>query len=51
MTGITIFYGDNIIRYVVNTKKGLRPYFKQLPDNYQAKFELNLMSKFSNFII
>ncbi|EER9678515.1 transcriptional regulator, partial [Shigella flexneri] len=20
MTGITIFYGDNIIRYVVNTK-------------------------------
>ncbi|EEQ6971042.1 transcriptional regulator, partial [Shigella flexneri] len=24
MTGITIFYGDNIIRYVVNTKKGLR---------------------------
>ncbi|EET8999830.1 TPA: transcriptional regulator, partial [Escherichia coli] len=21
MTGITIFYGDNIIRYVVNTKK------------------------------
>ncbi|EEQ7720882.1 transcriptional regulator, partial [Escherichia coli] len=26
MTGITIFYGDNIIRYVVNTKKGLRPY-------------------------
>ncbi|EAC1527147.1 transcriptional regulator, partial [Escherichia coli] len=27
MTGITIFYGDNIIRYVVNTKKGLRPYF------------------------
>ncbi|EEQ7729783.1 TPA: transcriptional regulator, partial [Escherichia coli] len=25
MTGITIFYGDNIIRYVVNTKKGLRP--------------------------
>ncbi|EEC7899616.1 transcriptional regulator, partial [Escherichia coli] len=23
MTGITIFYGDNIIRYVVNTKKGL----------------------------
>ncbi|EEQ3660038.1 transcriptional regulator, partial [Escherichia coli] len=22
MTGITIFYGDNIIRYVVNTKKG-----------------------------
>ncbi|EGW1689902.1 DNA-binding transcriptional activator TdcR [Escherichia coli] len=51
MTGITIFYGDNIIRYVVNTKKGLRPYFKQLPDNYQAKFELNLMSRFSNFII
>lgn len=51
MTGITIFYGDNIIRYVVNTKKGLRPYFKQLPDNYQANFELNLMSKFSNFII
>lgn len=51
MTGITIFYGDNIIRYVVNTKKGLRLYFKQLPDNYQAKFELNLMSKFSNFII
>ncbi|HEB3587766.1 TPA: DNA-binding transcriptional activator TdcR, partial [Escherichia coli] len=51
MTGITIFYGDNIIRYVVNTKKWLRPYFKQLPDNYQAKFELNLMSKFSNFII
>ena len=51
MTGITIFYGDNIIRYVVNIKKGLRPYFKQLPDNYQAKFELNLMSKFSNFII
>ncbi|EEX7500201.1 DNA-binding transcriptional activator TdcR, partial [Escherichia coli] len=51
MTGITIFYGDNIIRYVVNTKKRLRPYFKQLPDNYQAKFELNLMSKFSNFII
>ena len=44
MTGITILYGDNIIRYVVNTKKGLRPYFKQLPDNYQAKFELNLMS-------
>ncbi|MBW6090387.1 transcriptional activator TdcR [Escherichia coli] len=32
-------------------KRGLRPYFKQLPDNYQAKFELNLMSKFSNFII
>ncbi|EFB2045318.1 TPA: transcriptional regulator, partial [Escherichia coli] len=27
MTGITIFYGDNIISYVVNTKKGLRPYF------------------------
>ncbi|EFK6022935.1 TPA: transcriptional regulator, partial [Escherichia coli] len=27
MTGITIFYGDNIIRYVVNTKKRLRPYF------------------------
>ncbi|EET6974383.1 transcriptional regulator, partial [Escherichia coli] len=27
MTGITIFYGDNIIRYVVNIKKGLRPYF------------------------
>nr|EGO4589232.1 transcriptional regulator [Escherichia coli] len=26
MTGITIFYGDNIFRYVVNTKKGLRPY-------------------------
>ncbi|EFB2020499.1 transcriptional regulator, partial [Escherichia coli] len=26
MTGITIFYGDNIISYVVNTKKGLRPY-------------------------
>ncbi|HBA8493950.1 TPA: transcriptional regulator, partial [Escherichia coli] len=26
MTGITIFYGDNIIRYVVNTKKGLRLY-------------------------
>ncbi|EGN4338163.1 transcriptional regulator, partial [Escherichia coli] len=26
MTGITICYGDNIIRYVVNTKKGLRPY-------------------------
>ncbi|EFK3413151.1 transcriptional regulator, partial [Escherichia coli] len=26
MTGITIFYGDNIIRYVVNTKKRLRPY-------------------------
>ncbi|EGZ9062788.1 DNA-binding transcriptional activator TdcR [Escherichia coli] len=51
MTGITIFYGDNIIRYVVNIKKGQRPYFKQLPDNYQAKFELNLMSKFSNFII
>lgn len=51
MTGITIFYGDNIILYVVNTKKGLRLYFKQLPDNYQAKFELNLMSKFSNFII
>ena len=51
MTGITIFYGDNIIRYVVNIKKGLRPYFKQLPDNYQAKFELNLMSKFSNFIM
>ncbi|EER3018682.1 transcriptional regulator, partial [Escherichia coli] len=25
MTGITIFYGDNIIRYVVNIKKGLRP--------------------------
>ncbi|EFB1949183.1 transcriptional regulator, partial [Escherichia coli] len=24
MTGITIFYGDNIISYVVNTKKGLR---------------------------
>ncbi|HAW8604438.1 TPA: transcriptional regulator, partial [Escherichia coli] len=24
MTGITIFYGDNIIRYVVNTKKRLR---------------------------
>ncbi|EEQ8883949.1 transcriptional regulator, partial [Escherichia coli] len=24
MTGITIFYGDNIIRYVVNIKKGLR---------------------------
>ncbi|EFH5789971.1 transcriptional regulator, partial [Escherichia coli] len=24
MTGITIFYGDNIVRYVVNTKKGLR---------------------------
>ncbi|EHC1971213.1 transcriptional regulator, partial [Escherichia coli] len=23
MTGITIFYGYNIIRYVVNTKKGL----------------------------
>ncbi|EGH0560441.1 transcriptional regulator, partial [Escherichia coli] len=23
MTGITIFYGDNIIRYAVNTKKGL----------------------------
>ncbi|EEV8650739.1 transcriptional regulator, partial [Escherichia coli] len=23
MTGITIFYGDNIFRYVVNTKKGL----------------------------
>ncbi|EET2720793.1 transcriptional regulator, partial [Escherichia coli] len=23
MTGITIFYGDNIIRYVVNTKKRL----------------------------
>ncbi|EFB6753837.1 TPA: transcriptional regulator, partial [Escherichia coli] len=23
MTGITIFYGDNIILYVVNTKKGL----------------------------
>ncbi|HAP0348212.1 TPA: transcriptional regulator, partial [Escherichia coli] len=22
MTGITIFYGDNIFRYVVNTKKG-----------------------------
>ncbi|EED0816566.1 TPA: transcriptional regulator, partial [Escherichia coli] len=22
MTGITIFYGDNIIRYVVNIKKG-----------------------------
>ncbi|HAN6386219.1 TPA: transcriptional regulator, partial [Escherichia coli] len=22
MTGITIFYGDNIILYVVNTKKG-----------------------------
>ncbi|MGQ7187924.1 hypothetical protein ACUODJ_34305, partial [Escherichia sp. HC-CC] len=37
--GLTIFYGDNIIRYVVNIKKGLRPYFKQLPDNYQAKFE------------
>ncbi|EGM5957875.1 TPA: transcriptional regulator, partial [Escherichia coli] len=33
MTGITIFYGDNIILYVVNTKKGLRLYFKQLPDN------------------
>lgn len=32
-------------------QKGLRLYFKQLPDNYQAKFELNLMSKFSNFII
>ncbi|EGO8655877.1 transcriptional regulator, partial [Escherichia coli] len=28
MTGITIFYGDNIIRYVVNKKKQLRPYFK-----------------------
>ncbi|HAG7235469.1 TPA: transcriptional regulator, partial [Escherichia coli] len=27
MTGITIFYGDNIILYVVNTKKGLRLYF------------------------
>ncbi|HAZ4316215.1 TPA: transcriptional regulator, partial [Escherichia coli] len=26
MTGITIFYGDNIILYVVNTKKGLRLY-------------------------
>ncbi|EMM4084114.1 DNA-binding transcriptional activator TdcR [Shigella flexneri] len=51
MTGITIFYGDNIIHYRVNTKKGLRPYFKQLPDNYQAKFELNLMRKFSTFII
>ncbi|EFK6545344.1 transcriptional regulator, partial [Escherichia coli] len=24
MTGITIFYGDSIIRYVVNIKKGLR---------------------------
>ncbi|EGI1247117.1 transcriptional regulator, partial [Escherichia coli] len=23
MTGITIFYGDNIILYVVNKKKGL----------------------------
>ncbi len=32
-------------------QKGLRLYFKQLPDNYRAKFELNLMSKFSNFII
>ena len=51
MTGITIFYGDNIIRYVVNKKKQLRPYFKQLPDNYQANFELNFMSKLSNFII
>ncbi|HAZ4292091.1 TPA: transcriptional regulator, partial [Escherichia coli] len=30
MTGITIFYGDNIILYVVNKKKGLRLYFKQL---------------------
>ncbi|EFN7655432.1 transcriptional regulator, partial [Escherichia coli] len=28
MTGITIFYGDNIILYVVNKKKGLRLYFK-----------------------
>ncbi|EFB1789894.1 transcriptional regulator, partial [Escherichia coli] len=27
MTGITIFYGDNIILYAVNTKKGLRLYF------------------------
>ncbi|MBB7650937.1 transcriptional regulator, partial [Escherichia coli] len=26
MTGITIFYGDNIILYVVNKKKGLRLY-------------------------
>ena len=51
MTGITIFYGDTIILYVVNTKQGLRLYFKQLPDNYQAKFALNLMSKLSNFII
>ncbi|EGO7980921.1 transcriptional regulator, partial [Escherichia coli] len=34
MTGITIFYGDNIIRYVVNKKKQPRPYFKQLADNY-----------------
>ncbi|EGO6651856.1 DNA-binding transcriptional activator TdcR [Escherichia coli] len=51
MTGITIFYGDNIIRYVVNKKKQLRPYFKQLADNYQANFELNFMSKLSNFII
>ena len=48
MTGITIFYGDNIIRYVVNTKKGLRLYLKQIPDNYQAKFELNLISKLEN---
>ncbi|HAO7536790.1 TPA: transcriptional regulator, partial [Escherichia coli] len=27
MAGITIFYGDNTILYVVNTKKGLRLYF------------------------
>ncbi|CDL42412.1 Threonine catabolic operon transcriptional activator TdcR [Escherichia coli ISC41] len=32
-------------------QKGPETIFKQLPDNYQAKFELNLMSKFSNFII
>lgn len=32
-------------------QKGAETIFKQLPDNYQAKFELNLMSKFSNFII
>ncbi|MGK3404275.1 hypothetical protein ACSLOP_30120, partial [Escherichia coli] len=49
---LTLSRRPAIIRFVIlNTKKGLRPYFKQLPDNYQAKFELNLMSKFSNFII
>lgn len=51
MTGITIFYGDNIIRYVVNTKRG----WDHISSNYriitEANFELNLMSKFSNFII